>query len=598
MIGDYPAAAALQRRLRGATTTTTTTTTAATNRRPRPVNPVEERRRRRRFRLSRIYTIVSVVLAVLAVVTTNKPQNSSATTTTTTFTTATATTTTTTPSTIAEVATNMNIHLNAHSYFKWNLFYYFQETPKEMPPPPPPVKSAPAWIRWALPNKKKSPNDNNNNNNNNNNNEDLSSAGGDCDSTESTCPSNDPTTIWGWLYACIDPAITNPHAASATDLIDKILTSTPRLLAISNLLVSMTYLLHTLVANWFLGVAPSSATAPQGDWSGRERLGGFLVFKLLLVSAVVAPDTFDLLILLTWYTLLSFLRSLAGLASATTAHTSQSGQPPRPGVLQLLSLVFVCNVLAAVVCVGLFSGAGWGMVLLLTCDCALLGTDLLGHLLRHGSQVLDQRHTAQVSSLEAQQLRLHSNNRNGSASASPEPSPPSSPVSPEPTRTALWDETDEAFMGRPTNRLEEEQEQEEEEATADNQTAAPEAEPMDEETILQLSRELDRLMEVLEAKHTNRLSVLETTVFALELLGYALTVVHFCHIWTLHGLHFTLIDGVLALHLHTAISAAAKKVSKISLVWACCHFVPNMYPHVCVHHFLDCRETESQQDCS
>ena len=39
---------------------------------------------------------------------------------------------------------------------------------------------------------------------------------------------------------------------------------------------------------------------------GSEKMGGFLVFKLLLISAVVAPDTLDLLILLSWYTLLNF----------------------------------------------------------------------------------------------------------------------------------------------------------------------------------------------------------------------------------------------------------------------------------------------------
>ena len=41
-----------------------------------------------------------------------------------------------------------------------------------------------------------------------------------------------------------------------------------------------------------------------------------MVFKLLLISAVVEPDTLDLLILLSWYTLLSFLRSLAHLEEA------------------------------------------------------------------------------------------------------------------------------------------------------------------------------------------------------------------------------------------------------------------------------------------
>ena len=73
--------------------------------------------------------------------------------------------------------------------------------------------------------------------------------------------------------------------------------------------------------------------------SGRERLGGYLLFKMLLISAVVAPDTLDLLILLCWYTLLSFLRSLAHLAGMTTAHDIAAGQSPRHGVLKLLLAV-------------------------------------------------------------------------------------------------------------------------------------------------------------------------------------------------------------------------------------------------------------------
>ena len=73
----------------------------------------------------------------------------------------------------------------------------------------------------------------------------------------------------------------------------------------------------------------------------------FLVFKLLLISAVVAPDTLDLLILLTWYTTLSCLRSLDHLANATTTHLSALGQPPRPGVVQLLLLVLSYLLLAS-----------------------------------------------------------------------------------------------------------------------------------------------------------------------------------------------------------------------------------------------------------
>ena len=341
------------------------------------------------------------------------------------------------------------------------------------------------------------------------------------------------------------------------------------MLAVSNLLVSLTYLLHTLVAHMFLGVAPSSATMPHGEWAGREKLGGFLVFKLLLVSAVVSLNSFDLLILLSWYTCLSFLRSLASLASGTTSHTVQSGQPPRAGVGHLLVLVLLCNIVAAFVCVALFHQAGWGVVVLLTCDCALLGTDVSCHLLRHASQVMDNRHTNAVAELETEQLRLHNqinNNNNNNRSSSGQETDgtdndnqePHSAAPDEADRTPMWDEPEEvrsvSWFGRrrqdravPQNRH-------------DRLRAGDSNESLTDQEMQEMLRELDRRMEKMETVHTNRLATMETMVFFLELVGYGLNVGHFLHIWTLHGLQFKLIDGILLMHLHSVISSAVKKV--------------------------------------
>jgi hypothetical protein len=86
---------------------------------------------------------------------------------------------------------------------------------------------------------------------------------------------------------------------------------------------------------------------------GCEKMGVFLVFKLLLISAVVASDTLDLLILLSWYALLSILRSLAHLCANAIQHASAAGQAPARGVLRLLILVLIGNCLAAAFCVAL-----------------------------------------------------------------------------------------------------------------------------------------------------------------------------------------------------------------------------------------------------
>jgi len=313
----------------------------------------------------------------------------------------------------------------------------------------------------------------------------------------------------------LDPSLIHPQPSTLTDIIDKILTSTLRILAIANLLLALTWLLHSSVANLFLGpnayqILGQDYTNRQTWADGRERLGGFLVFKLLLISAVVAPDTLDLLILLSWYTLLTFLRSLAHLCAATTAHTSQSGLAPRGGVLRLLLVVLMSDLLAAAFCVGLFHGAGWGMVLLLTCDCALLLVDVIGHVLQHVSQVLEEKHSTTIRELEERQVDIHSVLH---------------------TRREEEEDDDVAMV----NRIDE---------------------------LRQESRQLDRRMELLETSHARRVGILDAIIFTLQLLSYALTVTHFLHIWSLHGLQFTLIDGVLALHLHSALSAAGKKIAE------------------------------------
>ena len=451
---------------------------------------------------------------------------------------------------------------------------------------------------------------------------------------QSSSSSSQSWSQW-WLIQLLgkllDPTLLRPSSTTVTDLIDKILTSKPRLLAIANLLLAGTYLLHSAVANFFLGTTRNSTsragrhgrtttntTTPWGTTTTAtttttttgtgmtmgtggaststaardQRLGGFLVFKLLLISAVVAPDTLDLLILLSWYTLLSFLRSLAFLCASTTQHTSQSGQAPRPGVLQLLSVVLVCNLLAAAVCVGLFHGAGMGMVLLLTCDNALLLVDVTMHMLQYLAQVWETQHGERVSVLEAQQIRWHQRWREMPQREEEEAA----------AAAAAAGELER--FGRMTMDSNEEEddneEEEEEEETArereDDNGGHPDDEPEEgnhhneysnsqghdasdrnnqsttprhaipahaEDDLDHIdTRELDRRMEILEQQHMGRLSMLDTAVFGLQLLTHALTVCHFLHIWSLHGVQFTLIDGVLALHLHSALTSASKKIAE------------------------------------
>jgi hypothetical protein len=351
---------------------------------------------------------------------------------------------------------------------------------------------------------------------------------------------------WQW----IDPIFLESRSFLFvfTNVVDKILKSTIRLCIITNFLLTMTYILHSAVAAWFLSNSGSSEASnnsptiqrpretnleedparmvsewsfasPSGANGARERMGGFLVFKLLLISAVLAPDTLDLMILFTWFTLLGCLRSLDHLAHSTNVHLAATGQAPKKGIVQLLFWVLACDIVAAGSCVALFHTAGWGMVLLLICDCALLGTDAVSHVLKYYQSVLENSHDNDIRGLEERQLNLH---RLHEDDASYE-------------HSVHEDEREQAIPGTVTMTLTE---------------------------IRQESGRLDQQMEGLELAHSRRLSIFETAIFCLDMTCHIFTISHFCHIWTLHGVQFTLIDGVLALHLHSAISTACAKLAR------------------------------------
>ena len=396
---------------------------------------------------------------------------------------------------------------------------------KPLPPP---------WLRWLLP-----PDASHNHHNNNNNNR----------TQTATLPLK--YTLRRWCEAWIDPTVLSPSLTTITDLLDKILTSTPRLLAIANVLLACTYLLHGAVAEWFLGpqyqqhaVAAAahvtSTTSTTGSRGGRdrERLGGYLVFKLLLISAVVAPDTLDLLILLSWYTLLSFLRSLAHLCQVATQQAMHNGQV-RLGVLQLLTMILMSDILAASVCVALFHGAGWNMVALLTCDNVLLGLDVLGYMLTFVAQVWEQQYTMKLQEMEQDLSRLNYLVR----------------------RYEVWRRQG----GSSTNIAGQEWSIIRGGSDEDNVDDDMDYEDFESTDVAELEENVrvqERRLESLEQLHAKRLSVLDMGVFGLQIMAHVLTIAHFLHIWVLHGVQFTLIDGVLALHLHSAVAAAMKKVEE------------------------------------
>jgi hypothetical protein len=386
----------------------------------------------------------------------------------------------------------------------------------------------PGWLRWILP---------------------PDEAAAKADACTADHP---PSFVWtlswrtgqGLVESVIDPTLLPPNSHTLTDLIDKVLTSTPRLLAMANFLLSLTYLLHTAVADAFLG---RHVWAPR-DRDRRaaahgEKLGGFLVFKLLLISAVVAPDTLDLLILLSWYTLLSFWRSLAHLSAAAIAHGTAVGQAPPAGVMQLLTVVWMGNILAAAVCVALFHGAGWGMVWLLTTDCALLALDVMGHTLQYTAALWEVSQAAALSVLEEADENNHHHNNNNHHDAG--------------TRAVRHDDYDEDGLADRDDDNATEWYEVDGRAVSEEDEAATAAQPASDEPSPN-QRKIQRL----EEHHARRMNVLDTTIFLTQICSHTLTIAHFLHIWSLHGVQWTLIDGVLGLHLHSAISSASRQIAQ------------------------------------
>lgn len=192
----------------------------------------------------------------------------------------------------------------------------------------------------------------------------------------------------------IDPCILHFTAQTPTDLMDKVLSSSARLLLIANWLLACTVILHTSIAEFFLGV----------DVASQEKVGIYLIFKLLLISSVVAQDHLDWLILLSWYTCLQFLRSLVSLCSQAIANARGAGQIPRSGVWKLLVTILLLDGIACATCVGLLHEAGLFMLLMLTCDCLLLAIDILAFLMQCKTVVNEFQHQEQMAVLENEQL--------------------------------------------------------------------------------------------------------------------------------------------------------------------------------------------------
>lgn len=267
-------------------------------------------------------------------------------------------------------------------------------------------------------------------------------------------------------------------------LLEKIESSNVRLLVLANFGLALALHLYRFVVYQFLG------TNNRHNTTHTEKVSGFLFFKLMLISAVSKPDTFDWCIMLCWYTILYFLNALSVLCSNVIHLARNSGQAPHTGVWKLLCCVLVSHIVSSVVNLGLFHEAGLKMLILLNCDCLLLFLQATIQLLKYFGALIEFQHNEQLNLLEERQLTAHRNRQ-----------------------------------------------------------AA-------------VSQEMELQMELLDQNYAFKDSWLNSFVHCLSLSEDVITIIHYVHIWCLHGVKFALIDGVLALHLHSAISSASKKIAE------------------------------------
>jgi len=186
--------------------------------------------------------------------------------------------------------------------------------------------------------------------------------------------------------------------------------------------------------------------------------------------------------------------------------------------------VLVFDLLAVAVGVALFWGARWGMVLLLTCDYVVLAVDVICHIIKHfaAGPVLQEVHHQQQqhssSKCAQQQQRMAA-------------------VTSETSRIPDDDDDETTFINDDDNNV----------------------------------GRLDQRMEGLEQQQQQQQmrrclyiqDIMDTTAFVLQLFNHWIIMGHLIYIWYLYGgIQITLVDGVLALLLQSALISVAHLIAK------------------------------------
>ena len=316
---------------------------------------------------------------------------------------------------------------------------------------------------------------------------------------------------------------------------------------------------------------------------GQNNTNQLLVFQFLLTSAVWMPkETHQVFVLLEWFLLMSGIRKVQASCQyrldrpdtvVPSSHSSSDNS--KEHIMHVLSGLLVLTSLEALV-VYLASTATEGNEtmnqqesssapflnfhhgLLLLMDNWLLSLDLMVLLLKWKRYLVAEEYSVQAETLEQRQSRLvrsmsRSNNGDGVPDSDGAEQPPTEEVEDAAVMEELLNQASgTSQVGDSTSTMDANDILNEEESI----------EVVDTVSLQAQSRQLDHEMEELELANAQASNTLDNILFGLQVLQHILIVGHLAHVWSLHGVQFTLMDGVLALQVHNALTMLVQTIAR------------------------------------
>jgi len=127
-----------------------------------------------------------------------------------------------------------------------------------------------------------------------------------------------------------------------------------------------------------------------------QRLGelmfNYVLFKIVLMSAILEPELIELTLWMTWFATVGFLKMFTGLAKGRFEHLISSPTPNRVAHLRtvtLLSSLLVLDGLWGYVCLSIFSSAGLSEMFLLMFEIVVVAIDIVQALIRYAVHMLE-----------------------------------------------------------------------------------------------------------------------------------------------------------------------------------------------------------------